>query len=184
MSERELLIIKAILTFLDRLDGGQAVEAVIHAAAQTALRNQGEHAPSLAELRGCVVTCDQRGWVTEIHGDDKQEALKPNYEYPGLEVYDLTIKGPLPQDYLGVTQAPGIVDDGSGHVMLSCGDNTAAIYYTLDGSEPMPPANEGEPTSVKVYGGPFAVAAGATVKVIAWNKVRLPSGTMQAVVSF
>jgi hypothetical protein len=66
MSERELLIIKAILTFLDWLDGGQAVEPLIHAAAQTALRNQGESAPSLAELRACVVTCDQRGWVTGV----------------------------------------------------------------------------------------------------------------------
>src|ERR1035441_949661 len=52
--------------------------------------------------------------ITEVHGDDKQDALRPNYDYPGLEVYDVQVKGPLPQDYLGQTQAPAITADGAG----------------------------------------------------------------------
>ena len=70
MNERELVIIKAILTFLDRLNGGQAVEALIHASAQTALRNQGETAPSLTELQECLVICDQQGWVMGVASRD------------------------------------------------------------------------------------------------------------------
>jgi hypothetical protein len=122
--------------------------------------------------------------MTEVHGDTKQDALRPNYDYAGLEVYDLQIKGPLPQDYLGQTQAPSITADNAGNVMLACGDAGATIYFTMDGSEPMPPANAGEATTAQVYSGPFAVASGTVVRVIAWNKVNLPSGTAMATITF
>jgi hypothetical protein len=66
MTERQQQIATAILRFLDRLDGAQAAETVIHASAQTTLRNAGEPAPSLAEFQDALLVCDQRGWVTGI----------------------------------------------------------------------------------------------------------------------
>jgi hypothetical protein len=66
MNEREAAIVKAILTFLNRLDGGQAVETIIHASAQTEFRNRGEAAPSFKEMSEALKTCDQRGWVTGV----------------------------------------------------------------------------------------------------------------------
>ena len=119
--------------------------------------------------------------ITDLHGDSKAEALKPNYDYPGLLVYDSTLSGPLPQDYLGRCGAPTITEDG-GVVTLSGAEAGAAVYYTVDGSEPMPPANAGEPTTAQLYAAPFAVENGATVKAIAWDSVKLPSHTSQAVI--
>lgn len=66
MNERELLIAKAILTFLNRLDGAQAVETIIHASVQTEFRNNGEAAPSLKEFSPVIDQCDKRGWITGI----------------------------------------------------------------------------------------------------------------------
>lgn len=65
MSEREQIIIRSILTFLDRLDGGQAVEGVIHAAVQTEMRNHGENPAGLQDLRSCLAQCDAREWVVK-----------------------------------------------------------------------------------------------------------------------
>lgn len=66
MNEREATIAKAILGFLDRLDGGQAIETIIHASVQTDLRNHGEPAPSLREMQAALLICDQRGWITGV----------------------------------------------------------------------------------------------------------------------
>ncbi len=66
MSERQQRIVTAILRFLDKLDGIQAVEPLIHAAAQTWLRNAGEPAPALAEFNDALRLCNQRGWVTGV----------------------------------------------------------------------------------------------------------------------
>lgn len=66
MSERTLQIVKAILSFLDKLDGAQAVETIMHASAQTTLRNAGEPAPSLAEFNEALLVCDQHGWIIGI----------------------------------------------------------------------------------------------------------------------
>jgi hypothetical protein len=66
MTERQQQIATAILRFLDRLDGAQGAETVIHASAQTALRNLGEPAPSLAEFQDALLLCDQQGWVTGV----------------------------------------------------------------------------------------------------------------------
>jgi hypothetical protein len=66
MNERELSILKALLTFLDGLQGGQVVEPIMHASVQTSLRNQGEMAPSLAEFNRAVLDCDRRGWIIGV----------------------------------------------------------------------------------------------------------------------
>ena len=120
--------------------------------------------------------------ITELHGDSKGEALKPNYDYPGLLVYDSTLSGPLPQDYLGRCAAP-VIAEADGLATLSGVEAGTTIYYTTDGTEPMPPANEGEETSVEVYAGAFPVVPGQVVKAIAWDQEKLPSHTSQAVVT-
>jgi hypothetical protein len=122
--------------------------------------------------------------ITELHGETKADAIKPNYDYAGLFVHDSTLTGPLPQDYLGRCGAPTISADGTGLVTLSGAEAGAAVYYTVDGSEPMPPANPGEPTTAQLYAAPFQAANGATVKAIAWDQVKLPSHTSQAVISY
>ena len=66
MNPRTLRIAKAILTTLDRVSPAQLVETIIHADAQTQLRNAGETAPSLSEFNVALVTADQRGWITGV----------------------------------------------------------------------------------------------------------------------
>ena len=115
--------------------------------------------------------------ITQLHGDTRGEALKPNYDYPGLLTYDSTLTGPLPQDIAGRTAAPEIADDNEGNVTLTCADSGAQIYFTIDGSAPMPPANDSEQgaSTVRLYAAPFGVPSGLVVKCLAWNRALLPS---------
>jgi hypothetical protein len=122
--------------------------------------------------------------ITELHGEDKGDALKPNYDYPGLLVTDATLRGPLPQDFLGRCTAPAITADGTGSVILSGAEPGVAVYYTVDGKEPMPPANAGEATTAMLYQGPFQADSGAVVKALAWDGTRLPSFTAQKLVTY
>jgi hypothetical protein len=66
MNEREQRITKAVLGFLDQLDGGQAVESLMHAESQTALRNAGQPGPSLAEFDQVLRHCDREGWIIGV----------------------------------------------------------------------------------------------------------------------
>jgi len=66
MTARETTITKAILTLLNRLDGAQAIELIIHASVQTDMRNQGDTAASLREFEGALRNCDQNGWVIGV----------------------------------------------------------------------------------------------------------------------
>jgi len=123
------------------------------------------------------------GGQTQLHGDDRSQALKPNYSYKGLLVYDSVLVGPMPQDISGRTFDPTIT--GSTQITISCADGAAAIYYTTDGSCPMPPANQGEATTVQVYSGPFDLpVSGLTVSAIAWDPGKLPSNVVRAEVDF
>jgi hypothetical protein len=146
-------------------------------ANNTGLTAEGVGMANLRWLDGHLFT-----GITELHGDSKGEALKPCYDYPGLLAYDSVVSGPLPQDYLGRCGAPTIAADGAGMVTLSGVAAGTAVYYTVDGTEPMPPANAGEATSARVYQGAFLAGDGATIKALAWNQVNLPSHTAQAVV--
>jgi len=121
--------------------------------------------------------------LTQLHGDSGGDALKPNYEFPGMLVYDTTLTGPLPQDISATTLAPSINEAG-GLVTLSCADGAATIYYTIDGTMPMPPANQGELTSVAVYNAPFATPpVGTVVRFLAWNRTKLPSDPGQGIIT-
>lgn len=124
--------------------------------------------------------------VTQLHGDTQGDALKANYNYPGFLVYDSTLVGPLPQDIAGRTAVPDLADDNQGNVTLSCADPAAVIYYTLDGSAPMPPANASElaGSTVLTYVQPFAVPSGTVVKCLAWNRALLPSHLASGTVTY
>lgn len=127
--------------------------------------------------------------LTQLHGDDRGDALKPNYDYPGLLVYDSTLVGPMPRPLSLRTVSPNFTDDGAGNVTLSCSDAQAVIYYTTDGSAPVPPANAGEQiapgqtSTVLTYSAPFPVVSGTVVKCVAWNPALLPSDVAKGTVS-
>jgi len=130
---------------------------------------------NLSWLDGVII-----GGLTELHGDPQGEALKPNYSYPGMRVYDSTLTGPLPQDFGGRTADPTISISPTGLVTLSCADAEAHIYFSVDGSMPMPPAEAVAANNVpNLYSVPLAAPAGAWVRAVAWNPALLPSNVIE-----
>jgi hypothetical protein len=113
--------------------------------------------------------------LTELYGDEKDNAVRPNYDYPGFLVYDSVLKGALPQDFIGRTPPPAIQDDDHGHVTLTCADPAAAIYYSTNGSLPTPGAPPDGNAATNRYTVPFAVQSGAIVRALAWNPALCPS---------
>lgn len=114
------------------------------------------------------------GWmiedlVQEIHGDKNDEAIQPNYNYPGMLVYDSKLAAPLPQSHDGRSFPPTIADDGVGTVTLAVADPSCLIYFTTDGSCPSP----GNPA--QQYAAPFLVTDRTIVRFLAWNMQNLPS---------
>lgn len=118
-----------------------------------------------------------------VYPSTRGPALKPNYDYPGFLVYDTVLRGQLPQDYLGRTAQPIVTNDSDGNVTLSCSDDAADIYYTLDGSMPQPGDTSGV-GSTKVYSAPFTVASGTVVRCLAWNATILPSDVDQSAINY
>lgn len=60
---RESQIDRAVLRYLDQLDGGATVEALIHASVGLQI----EPRPSLAEFSARLRHCDQQGWIIGVH---------------------------------------------------------------------------------------------------------------------
>jgi hypothetical protein len=67
MTQRSQIIQKSILSFLNRLDGGQAVEAVVHAAVLSEMSRSGEVAPSIAEMDAAFRRLDDCRWILGVH---------------------------------------------------------------------------------------------------------------------
>jgi hypothetical protein len=118
-----------------------------------------------------------------IYPSARGAALKPNYDYPGFLVYDTVLRGQLPQDYPGRTVQPTITNDDADNVTLSCSDDDAGIYYTLDGSMPQP-GDTSATGSTYVYASPFPVTTNTVVRCLAWNPAILPSDVNQATINF
>lgn len=124
------------------------------------------------------------GLELEIVPDDKEDALKPNYSYPGFLVYDTTLTAYMPQDYLGRTIMPTIADDNVGNVTLACTDPNAVIYYSLGGTMPQPGDNTNASGHTLVYAAPFQVPRGMIVRCLAYNPAMLPSYVDQVTVNY
>ena len=72
-----------------------------------------------------------------------------------------------------VTPAPAIEVSG-GNATITCTDGSAAIYYTLDGSDP-----RYQGAGVKVYSSPVAAPAGTTVRACAKNSAKFMSAVAE-----
>jgi len=71
-------------------------------------------------------------------------------------------------------------------VTLSCADSQAQIFYTTDGTAPIPPANASDPANTaQLYNGPFQLpVSGMLLSALAWERTKLPSNIVRAVVTF
>ena len=113
--------------------------------------------------------------LTELHASG-EDALRPNYDYPGFLVYDSILRGKLPQSWIGRTAPPQFADTIDGLVTLSCDDPAASIYYTVGGSI--------QPGLLsQLYTAPFTVPLGTAVRAIAWNPQTLPSHIAKAIIT-
>jgi hypothetical protein len=74
----------------------------------------------------CMLAPDQRG-----------PALKPDYSYPDRFTYDVVFVAELPRDQTPRVVAPVVVDNGNATFSITCADNQATIYYTIDGTFPI-----------------------------------------------
>lgn len=161
-----------------------AVELVIRTLEDPKINNTGLSAEdvALANLNwfgdGLVIA-----GLLAIYPRTQGPALKPNYDYPGFLVYDTVLRGQLSQNFPGRTVQPSITDDNAGNVTLSCSDEAAAIYYTLDGTMPSP-GNTIEAGSTKLYSTPFNVANGTVIRCLGWNPAILPSDVDQATINY
>jgi hypothetical protein len=120
--------------------------------------------------------------TTQLHAEDRWEAIRAVYDFPGLLVYDAALAGELPQGYAGRTEGVTMSTDGAGWVELGCAESGAAIFYTVDGSTPLRPANAGEATTAALYAGPFQVADGTLVRCLALAAGKLPSQESRATI--
>jgi hypothetical protein len=161
-----------------------SVELTIRTFEDPKINNTGLTAEdvALANLRwfgdGLVIAS-----LLAIYPSTKGPALKPNYDYPGFLVYDTVLRGQLPQNYPGRTPQPTIASDNAGTVTLACADGAAGIYYTLDGSMPIPGDGSGIGVT-KVFAEPFTVTSGTTIRSLAWNTAILPSDVGEATVFY
>ncbi|MHB1309324.1 MAG: hypothetical protein ACYDC1_25065 [Limisphaerales bacterium] len=76
MNERNQLLTRFLLEFLGRLDGGQAVEPVIHAQLNLKM---GAPRPTMAEVDGVLRDCEARRWIVGVRGPlgDPRWSLTP-----------------------------------------------------------------------------------------------------------
>ena len=157
------------------------VELTVRTFESPAVNNTGAHCEGVAIenyrwLAGLLIED-----LTELYGEDNEEAIRPNHDYPGLLVYDSVFRGYLPQDYIGRTPAPVITVAPGDQVAIACADPAAHIYYSTDRSMPMPSVESiaaGNPTGL--YTVPFASAVGMIIRAIAWDPSMLPSHVAKA----
>jgi hypothetical protein len=161
-----------------------SVELIIRTFEDPKINNTGlsAEAVALANLNwfgdGLVIA-----GLLAIYPSTTGPALKPNYDYPGFLVYDTVLRGQLPQNFPGRTTQPTIADDNTGSVTLSCADEAAGIYYTLDGTMPQPGDTTGT-GSTKLYSTPFTVPSGTVIRCLGWNPTLLPSDVDQATINY
>ncbi len=96
------------------------------------------------------------------------DTITPNTTFEGRVTYDVVIEGELELPVQGRTPAPSITASGP-EMVITCPDEAAAIYYTIDGSAPWA-GNDSYPSSALSYSAPFATpAAGTLIRAAAYN---------------
>jgi len=103
------------------------------------------------------------------------ETITPNLQFEGKVTYDVAVESELELEGLPKTATP-MVSSSEGTATIACEDETAAIYYTLDGSAPWS-GNGSYPTTGILYTGPFRPDAGRLVRAAAFNPGKLGSDT-------
>lgn len=175
-----LVLMPSFFTATPNVPGVQGrVELIIRTFEDPKVNNTGLSAEdvALSNLRwfgdGLIIA-----GLLAIYPDTKGPGLKPNYDYPGMLVYDTVLSGELPSDYPGRTTQPTIADDDAGTVTLACADSDASIYFTIDGKMPTP-GNQAQ-----LYTAPFVVPSGTVIRCVGWNPDILPSDVDQATINY
>ena len=94
------------------------------------------------------------------------EAITPNASFEGKVTYDVLIESELELPCQRRTAQPFITALGS-TISISCADESAAIYYTTDGSTPWA-GNTAYPATGVLYTEPFTPPAGTLVRAAAF----------------
>ena len=96
------------------------------------------------------------------------DTVVPNLHFAPKVTYDVNIEAELTNASMPRTRSP-IIDAAGGTVTLTCSTPDAAIYYTLDGSTPYPPAGE-IITTATAYSAPFSTPpAGSLLRAAAYS---------------
>lgn len=92
--------------------------------------------------------------------------IQPNLDFVPKVTYDVTLTRLMPvgaaEKVMQVGGSVGTAPDAEPEVTLATPTAGAAIYYTVDGSYPLPGAE-----GVALYAGPFAAAPGAVIRAAA-----------------
>ena len=102
------------------------------------------------------------------------ETITPNVTFEGRVTYDVLVESELGLACLLSTEQPFITRSEE-VVMISCADETAAIYYTLDGTAPWAGSAVNPATSIQ-YAEPFtSPAPGTLIRAAAFAPGKLGS---------
>jgi len=102
------------------------------------------------------------------------ETITPNLTFEGRVTYDVLVESELDLACLAKTAQP-FISVAAEQVSIECADETAAIYYTIDGSMPWT-GNGTYPGTATAYAGPFASPpAGTLIRAAAYNPELLGS---------
>jgi hypothetical protein len=94
------------------------------------------------------------------------ETISPNLTFTGRVTYDVLLESELDLLCLARTQQP-FLSLSEGTVQITCAEEGAAIYYTLDGTAPWA-GNGSYPSTATLYAEPFTAAAGTLVRAAAF----------------
>jgi len=78
-----------------------------------------------------------------------EETVTPNAAFEGKVTYDVLVESELELQCLAKTTQPFLTNT-AGSITINCADQTASIYYTLDGTAPWP-GNASYPSTAILY---------------------------------
>ena len=103
------------------------------------------------------------------------EALRRVIE-PNVVTYEVRVRTQVCVSYEIPQVAMPVISIIAGMATLSCATSGAAVFYTLDGTAPVPRG-----AAAVLYGNPLSISAGTTVRVRAWLAGYVASGEIREV---